>query len=66
MPGLGDVALDEDLVVPLELLEDEGAHDAVTHDEREQADVREEEAAKGKYSNLRLVRGTWDWKKSAL
>ena len=45
MSGPGDVPLDHDLVLPLELLEDEGAHDAVAHDEREETDVREEEAA---------------------
>ena len=45
MSGPGDVPLDHDLVLPLELLEDEGAHDAVTHHEGEEADVREEETA---------------------
>ena len=45
MPRLGDVPLDHDLVLPLELLEDEGAHDAVAHHQRQQPDVREQEAA---------------------
>ena len=45
MPRLGDVPLDHDLVLPLELLEDEGAHDAVAHHQRQQPDVREEETA---------------------
>ena len=54
VPRLGDVPLDHDLVLPLELLEDEGAHDAVAHHERQQPDVREEEAA---VANLRLYVG---------
>ena len=51
MPRLGDVPLDHDLVLPLELLEDEGAHDAVAHHQRQQPDVREQEAA---VANMRL------------
>ena len=45
VPRLGHVPLHQDLVLPLQLLEDERSHDAVAHDQREEADVREEKAA---------------------